>query len=135
LIFGIGIDIIEVSRIAKQLSENEGLKHRVFTEREIAYCDAKSHRAQYYAARFAAKEAFLKALGTGLRGPMKWTDIEILNDDLGKPAVQVSGRVKEFVEERRISSIHVSLSHVKDVASAVVVTETEDRTTDEDSEE
>ena len=126
MILGVGIDIIEVPRIARQLSEDVGLKRRLFTEREVAYCEGKRFEAQYYAARFAAKEALLKALGTGLRGRMKWTDIEIVNDDAGKPAILVSGRVEDLVGKSGISRIHVSLSHVKDVASAIVIAETGD---------
>lgn len=120
---GIGIDIIEVPRIAAQLSKDERFKHRLFTDEEITYCEAKRLKAQNYAARFAAKEALLKALGTGLRGRMKWTDIEVVNDDTGRPEIRVSGGVKRIVEKAGVSNIHVSVSHVKDVAVAVVVAE------------
>ncbi len=123
MIFGIGIDTIEVSRIAKQLSEDERFTHRVFTEGEIEYCEGKKHAAEHYAARFAAKEALLKALGTGLRGPMKWTDMEVFKDDAGKPAIRVSGHVRELVEKNGSFRIHVSLSHIKDMASAVIIIE------------
>jgi holo-[acyl-carrier protein] synthase len=123
LIFGIGIDTIEVPRIARQLSEDDRFKHRVFTEREIAYCEAKKFGEQYFAARFAAKEALLKALGTGLRGPMKWTDIEVVHDELGRPSIELAGGVGKWVGEYGISRIHVSLSHVKEVASAIVIAE------------
>jgi holo-[acyl-carrier protein] synthase len=123
---GIGIDIIEVPRIADQLSRDPRFKHRLFTEAEITYCESKRFKAQNYAARFAAKEALLKALGTGLRGRMKWVDMEVTNDDAGRPAIRVSGGVKRVVERGGVSSIHVSISHVRDVAVAVVVTEKAD---------
>ena len=126
MIFGIGIDMIEVSRIAKQLSEDERFTHRVFTEGEIEYCEGKRHAAEHYAARFAAKEALLKALGTGLRGPMKWTDMEVLKDDVGRPEIRVSGHVRELAEKNGPFCIHVSLTHIKDMASAVIIIEIQD---------
>ena len=126
MIFGIGIDTIEVSRIAKQLSEDERFTRRVFTEREIEYCEGMRHAAEHYAARFAAKEALLKALGTGLRGPMKWTDMEVLKDDVGRPEIRVSGHVRELVEQTGPFRIHVSLTHINETASAVIIIETQD---------
>lgn len=120
---GIGIDIIEVPRIAAQLSKDQRFKHRLFTDGEITYCEAKRFKAQNYAARFAAKEALLKALGTGLSGRMKWTDIEVVHDDTGRPEIRVTGGVKRIVEKAGVSNIHVSVSHVRDLAVAVVVAE------------
>jgi holo-[acyl-carrier protein] synthase len=134
LIFGVGIDIIEVPRIAKQLSEDERFKHRVFTEGEIAYCESKRFPAQYYAARFAAKEALLKSLGTGLRGRMTWKDIEIENDDDGKPVIHISGHVETYAAGNGVSRIHVSLSHLSEMASAVVIAEVRDRAETDGSE-
>jgi holo-[acyl-carrier protein] synthase len=123
LTFGIGIDIIEVSRIADQLSQDPRFRHRLFTDGEITYCEARRFKAQNYAARFAAKEALLKALGTGLRGRMKWKDIEVVNDEVGRPDLRVSGGVGRLFNKKGISAVHVSISHVKDLAVAVVVVE------------
>ena len=126
MIFGIGTDIIEVKRIAQRLSDNEALLQKLYTERERSYCD-KRNAIQYqcYAARFAAKEAFFKALGTGYRYGMAFQEIEVLNDELGKPFIKPSGKVLEFITKNRINKIHLSLSHLKDLANAFVVLETE----------
>lgn len=118
MIFGIGIDIIEVSRLDKA-----NIQKKVFTTNEIEYCEQKRFKAQYYAVRFAAKEAFLKALGTGLRDGIIWKDIEVVNDELGKPSIVLHQKAKELFEKLHISNIHVSLSHIKDLAIAVVILE------------
>ncbi len=123
LIAGIGTDIIEVDRIKKQLSEHSGLKEDLFTSCEINYCESKINKAQHYAARFAAKEAFLKALGTGLINGMRFTDIEIQNDEAGKPCIQLYGKVLEYYHQHNISSIHLSISHIGSIANAIVLTE------------
>jgi len=125
LIFGIGIDIIEVERIAKQVSDSSNtFIQKIFTKKEIAYCETKiKNKAQNYAARFAAKEAFFKAIGTGWRDGFKWQEIEVENDNLGKPIINVSGKLKGFVEGKNILNIHVSLSHLKEIAVAVVILE------------
>ena len=123
MVFGIGTDIIEIQRVAEKLRRTEGLKKRVFTPREIAYCESKAKSAQHFAARFAAKEAFLKAIGTGWRGGYRFVDIEILNNEQGKPELVVQGKVKDFCMENGITGFHVTLSHIKDLAKAVVVLE------------
>lgn len=124
MIHGIGIDIIEVSRIKKQISgERKRFQEMLFTETEIKYCDGKRNYAQNYAARFAAKEAFLKALGTGLRDGLNWKDVEIINDELGKPIIKLYGKTEKVIKEKGISNILVSLSHLKETAVAVVVLE------------
>jgi holo-[acyl-carrier protein] synthase len=123
LIFGIGTDIIEVPRVARQLAQTEGLKTQLYTEREIAYCESKGISSQHYAARFAAKEAFLKAMGTGWRDGYRFCEIEIVNDELGKPEIVLHGEVKKFCAGNQISGIHVSLSHTKEFATAVVIVE------------
>ena len=123
LIFGLGLDIIEVPRMARNLARTSGLKARLFTEREIAYCESKKRSEEHFAARFAAKEAFLKALGTGWRDGLRFTDIEIVNDERGRPGLAVYGRVKDFCEANGIAGMHVSLSHLKETAAAVVVLE------------
>jgi len=124
LIFGIGTDIIEVGRIEKMLDNNEALRQKLFTKNEQVYCDkGKVTRYQSYAARFAAKEAFFKALGTGYRYGMAFREIEVLNDELGKPFILTSGKVKKYMEENTIIKIHVSLSHLKEMATAFVILE------------
>lgn len=123
MIVGIGIDEIDVARMEKELRENAGLKETVFTPGETAYCESRRYSAQNYAARFAAKEAFFKALGTGRQPGQVFTEIEIVRDELGKPACVLHGKVREAAEERGINMIHVSLTHLKDIAAAVVVLE------------
>jgi holo-[acyl-carrier protein] synthase len=125
LIFGIGIDIIEVARIQKQIdSESNSFLKKIFTDKEIEYCESKiKNKAQNFAARFAAKEAFFKALGTGWRDGLSWKDVEIENDELGKPNILLIGKSKIFIQENNISKIHVSLSHINEIAVAVVILE------------
>lgn len=124
MIFGIGTDIIEVRRVGDKLARTKRLKEKVFTPREIEYCEARRMSAQHFAARFSAKEAFLKAMGTGWSGGSKFDEIEVVNDALGKPELFVHGKVKEFCEAHGITGMEVSLSHIKDLAQAVVVLET-----------
>ncbi len=123
MIFGLGIDIIHVPRVDKGLVRTEGLKETLFTAREIAYCESRGKSSQHFAARFAAKEAFLKAMGSGWRDGYRFNEIEILNDGSGKPEAFVHGKVKTFCEEKGISRVHVSLSHTQDLAEAVVILE------------
>jgi len=122
MIFGIGIDNIEVDRVRKQLEKN-GFKEKIFSPAEIEYCDNRKNFAECYAARFAAKEAFLKAIGTGWRGGLTFNEIEVLNDKLGKPVLKLYGKSKEFAEKNEIDNIHVSLTHLKNYASAIVIIE------------
>ncbi len=123
MIFGLGTDIIHVPRVEKELARTMGLKETLFTAREIAYCESRANSAQHFAARFAAKEAFLKAMGTGWRDGYRFNEIEILNDESGKPEAIVQGKVKEFCDEKGISRTHVSLSHTRESAGAVVILE------------
>jgi holo-[acyl-carrier protein] synthase len=123
LIFGVGTDIIEVRRVEEKLLRTGGLKTKLFTDKEIAYCDSKHRPALHYAARFAAKEAFLKAMGTGWSGGHKFSEIEVVNNALGKPELFVHGKVSEFCASHGITGMEVSLSHIKELAKAVVVLE------------
>ena len=123
MIFGLGTDIIHVPRVEGALARTDGLKQTLFTQREITYCESRGKSAQHFAARFAAKEAFLKAMGTGWRGGYRFNEIEILNDELGKPEAVVHGEVKKYCDEKGITRIHVSLSHTQDLAKAVVILE------------
>jgi len=123
MVFGVGIDLIEVPRIARQIEAGKRFTDRIFTDREAAYCEGKKNKAQNYAARFAAKEAFLKATGVGWRKGLTFKDIEVLNDPLGKPELVLHGKAREFVEENGISNIQLTLTHLKETAGAVVVLE------------
>jgi holo-[acyl-carrier protein] synthase len=123
LIFGVGTDIIEVRRVEEKLLRTGGLKTKLFTPKEIAYCDSKYRPALHYAARFAAKEAFLKAMGTGWSGGHKFSEIEVVNNALGKPELFVHGKVGEFCASHGITGMQVSLSHIQELAKAVVVLE------------
>ncbi len=124
MIFGTGTDIIEIKRIESSIARSEAFVNKIFTEVEQDYCKAqKAGIFQSYAARYAAKEAVFKALGTGYRYGMAFREIEVKNDKLGKPEVTVHGKVKAFVQEQKITQIHLSLSHVKEMALAFVVLE------------
>ena len=123
MIHGVGIDVIEVDRVTEKISKEKGFRELVFSQGEIVYCESKTHKFEHYAARFAAKEAFLKAIGTGWFGNVAFNEIEVVNDELGKPAIQLLGNTKTFLEHKNISRISVSMSHLKSVASAVVIIE------------
>lgn len=124
MIVSIGIDIVEVYRIAETIQRTPRFVERVFTARERAYCDAKgAAAAQSYAARFAAKEAFLKALKTGWRGKITWHDMEILNDSQGVPNLEITGEARALLENLGANKIHLSMSHTTDHAVAQVVLE------------
>ncbi len=122
MIIGLGTDIAEVERIAKSI-ENIAFKEKVFSKTEIAYCETKTNKAENYAARFAAKEAFFKALGTGWRGAMAFNEVEVVNDELGKPTINLLGEAINILKERNITIIHISLSHTKTMAMATVILE------------
>lgn len=115
-ILGLGNDIVEISRIEKAILK-KGFLEKVFTEKEIEFMKSKGNRVESYAGRFSAKEAISKAFGTGVRG-FKLTDIEILNDDLGKPIVSLKGILKE--REKKVK-IELSISHCKEYATAVAL--------------
>jgi holo-[acyl-carrier protein] synthase len=119
LIFGIGTDIVECVRIRKMIERHgELFLQRVFTDREISYCQAKKRANEHFAGRWAAKEAIYKCLGTGWAKGMCWTDIEIRHDKLGKPHVLVAGAVKEYMLGQRIADILISISHCRAYATA-----------------
>ena len=124
MIVSIGIDIIEVYRIRETISRTPRFVERVFTERERAYCDAKGMAAaQSYAARFAAKEAFLKALKTGWRGKITWHDIEIISTENNVPSLEICGAARKILENLGANQIHLSLSHTTEHAVAQVILE------------
>src|SRR5258707_15322214 len=123
MITGVGIDMIEVERVATKIGKESGFRELVFSKNEITYCESKAKKFEHYAARFAAKEAFLKALGTGWKNGTAFNEIEITGDDLGKPELVLLGETAKFVAEMGAIKISVSLSHLKNIASAVVVIE------------
>ncbi|MEZ5306421.1 MAG: holo-ACP synthase [Pyrinomonadaceae bacterium] len=126
MILSIGTDIIEVYRIRETIERTKRFATRVFTEAEREYCESKgAAAAQSYAARFAAKEALLKALKTGLRGEISWTDIEITNDELGAPEFRLKGKAAEMIDEMGATRIHLSISHTTEHATAQVILEGE----------
>jgi holo-[acyl-carrier protein] synthase len=127
MIYGIGTDIIEVSRIQAVMEKDIGFREKIFSPGEIAYCETKKHKYENYAARFSAKEAFMKAIGTGWRFGIRFADIEVYHDEFGKPLIALHGKAEELSKIEKISKIHVSLSHVKEIATAVVVVEAEDK--------
>ncbi|MBT6745838.1 MAG: holo-ACP synthase [Flavobacteriales bacterium] len=123
MILGIGVDITEVDRIKRSISEGDHFKKRVFTEVEQNYCDSIKNSAESYAARYAAKEAFFKALGTGWRGELKFTDLEVVNNELGKPIVHLHNEAQRMAKEMGVKSVHISLSHTKETAIAYLILE------------
>ena len=121
--FGVGVDIIEVARIEDKLTRTPGLKEKLYTPVEIGYCESKKFAFQHYAARFAAKEAFMKALGTGWSRGVKFSEIEIHNLESGQPVIEVYGQAKEFCQAEGIGHFYVSLSHLRTLAIATVILE------------
>ena len=124
MVFGLGVDIVEIARFERFLKEgNDPLFQRLFTPVEMAYCGGKKLAAQHYALRFAAKESFLKALGTGLRDGLSWKDMEVVNDPLGKPELRLYGRAQELSRDLGLGACFLSLSHDAGSAVAMVVLE------------
>jgi holo-[acyl-carrier protein] synthase len=125
MIYGIGIDLVKVARIERVLARyGDRFLDRVFTEREIGYCRGKSWAAAGFAMRFAAKEAFSKALGVGLRkGGIRWREVEVIPNPLGKPELYVSGRAAELCDTAGIENMHLSLTDEDHRALAVVILE------------
>jgi len=126
MIYGIGTDIIEVSRIQKVMEREIGFRDKIYTPGEIEYCESKKNKYQHYAVRFSAKEAFLKAIGTGWRFGLRFADIDVYHDEYGRPLIRLNGKAEELASKERITNIHVSLTHIKEFANAVVVIERED---------
>lgn len=123
MIFGVGTDIISVARIQRAIEKNDRFTERLFTPAEIAYCESRANKYQSYAARFAAKEAVMKAIGTGWDGVINWLDIEVCSDPQGKPGIVVHNATRIYLELNHVSSIQLSLSHEQEYAVAFVVLE------------
>ncbi len=124
MIVGTGIDIAEVLRIAAAIKRHgDRFLRRVFTEDEIRYCEAKANRVERYAARFAAKEAAMKALGTGWNHGVRWRDIEVCRQPGSRPTIAFHGRAAEFAAQLGAVHIALSLSHTAEQAIAQVILE------------
>jgi holo-[acyl-carrier protein] synthase len=118
-VFGIGIDVVEVDRIATAI-ERHGVSFlaKIFTAGERAYCESRKNSAMHYAARFAAKEAVSKALGTGIGGNAGLHDMEVVHDSSGAPKLHLSGAAEVFAKLHGITEIQISLTHARDYAAA-----------------
>lgn len=123
MIEGLGIDNVEITRMEEILKRGNAFRDRVFSPVEIEYCSKQTNYVQSFAARFAAKEAFVKALGTGFTGDLDFNQIEIRSDSQGKPYISLSGEAKTIIENRKIEAVHVSLTHTASIASAIVILE------------
>lgn len=122
VILGIGTDIIECDRIARMLQRHgDHFVKRVFTEQEIRYCSERKGTDQHFAGRWAAKEAVLKAIGTGWIAGIAWTDVEIANETSGRPVIRLYGGAAKIAEEKAITEILISISHCKSHATAFAV--------------
>lgn len=121
-----GIDLVDCPRIEKMVSDHgERFINRVFTPREQAYANKNANKIEKFAGRFAAKEAVLKLMGTGWRGKIAWTDIEVVNNPAGSPQATLSGEVKKIASKLGITNISVSITHTANfaIASAVALAE------------
>ena len=126
MILGVGVDLIEVSRIREAFERHgQRFRARIYTETETGYCDAMASPLLHYAARWAAKEAFSKALGFGVAQGMSWREIGIRNDGLGAPRMELAGQAARLASEKGAWGVHVSLSHTAGMAVAVVILEGE----------
>lgn len=122
MIIGLGTDIVDVERIQKMISDHgDHFLQRVFTAAEIAHCQPRREAAQHFAGRWAAKEAVMKALGTGFTPDVGWTDIEILVRPSGQPYVVLHGTTRQYSENMGIADFLISLSHTRAYATATAI--------------
>lgn len=124
MVTGVGTDIVEVERIAEKIGRERGFRELVFSAAEISYCESNTNRYQHYAARFAAKEAFFKAMGTGWTEGTAFNEVEVTHDENGKPVITFTGATAATVQQKGIGRVLVSLSHITALATAVVIIET-----------
>jgi holo-[acyl-carrier protein] synthase len=123
-ILGIGLDLVEVARVRASVRRSgERFAKRVFTPDEIAYCAGRARKFEHLAARFAAKEAMLKALGTGITGWASMQEVEVVHDAVGRPELRLRGGVLRHARALGVTAAHLSISHTEGVAAAVVVLE------------
>jgi holo-[acyl-carrier protein] synthase len=124
MIYGIGIDLVENDRLDRIINKwGSKFLQRVFSAGEIKYCEKHAQAAVNYGARFAVKESFLKALGIGIGMGVKLKEIEVVHDDKGKPDLVLWGEAKTQIEKRDIGKIHLSLTHTRNYATAIVLLE------------
>lgn len=124
MIVGSGVDLCEVHRIKDAIARHgRRFVERVFTDREIAYSERKANLYERYAARFAAKEAGMKALGTGWRGGVAWRDFEVTNLPSGRPTLQFHGKAAEYAQKLGVQNISLSMTHTAVQAMAIVILE------------
>ena len=124
MVLGIGTDLIEIERVEASIQRfGERFLHRVFTSGEIAYCQRKRHAAESFAARFAAKEATAKALGTGISRGIGWKEIEVRRAPGERPTLHLAGRAAERAAAMGVKRLHLSLSHSQQISIASVVAE------------
>ncbi|HWP46015.1 MAG TPA: holo-ACP synthase [Candidatus Limnocylindrales bacterium] len=124
MIYGIGIDVVRISRLEEVINRRgKRFLERVFTPREIEYCSSKALKIQHYAVRFAVKEAVFKAFGTGWSRGVTWHDVEVFNDEGGRPQVKLSGKCQELAGELQVKQVLISLSHDGDYAIAQALIE------------
>ena len=124
MIFGTGIDIIEVDRIKNSIQKySDRFKKKIFTQKEIDYCHSQADPAKHFAARFTVKEAVLKCFGTGLTGGILWKDIEVGKLNSGQPVLNLHGNGKKLINKLNLKHIHVSITHDKTYAAAHAIAE------------
>ena len=124
MIFGTGIDIIEVDRIKNSIQKySDRFKKKIFTQKEIDYCHSQADPAKHFAARFTVKEAVLKCFGTGMTGGILWKDIEVGKLNSGQPVLNLHGNGKKLFDKLNLKHIHVSITHDKTYAAAHAIAE------------
>lgn len=122
MIVGLGTDIVEISRIAKMIERHgESFLNRIYTEKELAYCQKRKHSYEAFAGRWAAKEAVMKVLGTGFIRGIGWQEIEVLPETSGKPVVHIRGGAGEYAGKLGIGEILITISHCKAYATATAI--------------
>ncbi len=124
MVLGLGTDLIETSRVQQSIDRfGERFLQRIFTAGEIAYCTRKKNSAESFAARFAAKEAGAKALGTGISRGVTWKEFEVKREESGRPSLHLTGRAEELAQAMGVRRVQLSLTHSRELALAVVVAE------------
>ena len=117
----VGVDLVEVGRVARLVRRYSTAADRLFTDRERAYCQGRRRSDEHMAARFAAKEAVFKAFGRGTREGMRWRDVEVVNERSGRPTVRLAGDAAAWAERRGLAELELSLAHTSELAVAQVV--------------
>ena len=124
MIFGTGLDIVEIDRIKNSLKKySPKFEQKIFTSNEIDYCQSQGDPAKHFAARFAVKEAVSKCMGIGITGALGFKDMEVINEKTGKPILVMTGKGKELFEKLKLKSIHISISHDSTHAIAHAIAE------------